>query len=119
MTINPYSESLFRTMKYRPEYPSGAFETLEHAQDWVDKFVDWYNTRHLHIAIRFVTPDDRHYGREEDILNNRRQVYKQARRRHPNRWSRRIPNWNPVRLVWLNPENKENIAQMHHLKRAA
>jgi transposase InsO family protein len=45
---NPYSESLFRTMKYRPEYPSNAFEDLAHAQLWVDGFVCWYNTCHLH-----------------------------------------------------------------------
>ena len=116
---NPYSESLFRTMKYRPEYPSDAFETLEHAQGWVDRFVDWYNTRHLHSAIRFVTPDDRHYGREEDILDNRRQVYEQARCRHPNRWSRHTRNWNSVPLVWLNPENAENAVQMDGFKEAA
>ena len=116
---NPYSESLFRTMKYRPEYPSGAFETLEHAQAWVDEFISWYNTRHLHSAIRFVTPDDRHYGHEEDILTNRRQVYEQARYRHPNRWSCHTRNWNPVRLVWLNPEDKDNAGQNHRLKEAA
>lgn len=82
---NPYSESLFRTMKYRPEYPSQPFESLDQAQMWVDEFVCWYNTRHLHSSIRFVTPDDRHYGREHDILANRQSVYKQARCRHPNR----------------------------------
>lgn len=116
---NPYSESLFRTMKYRPEYPSGAFETLAHAQSWVDQFVSWYNTCHLHSAIRFVTPDDRHYGREKDILANRRQVYEKARRRHPNRWSRHVRNWEPVRLVWLNPESKDKNLQEHCLKQAA
>ena len=116
---NPYSESLFRTMKYRPEYPAGAFETLEHAQDWVDQFVSWYNTCHLHSAIRFVKPDDRHYGREEDILANRRHVYEKARRRNPNRWSRHTRNWNPVRLVWLNPENKDKGHREHRLKKAA
>jgi transposase InsO family protein len=83
---NPYSESLFRTMKYRPEYPSAAFETLEQAQQWVDQFVNWYNTCHLHSSIRFVTPDDCHYGRQEATLENRRRVYEHAYRRHPNRW---------------------------------
>jgi transposase InsO family protein len=47
-------------MKYRPEYPSKPFESIEQAQAWVDAFVTWYNTDHLHSAIRFVTPDDRH-----------------------------------------------------------
>jgi putative transposase len=100
---NPYSEALFRTMKYRPEYPSKPFENLAHAQSWVDEFVGWYNTQHLHSGIRFVSPDDRHYGREQDILANRQFIYEQARRNHPNRWSRQTRNWNPVRFVWLNP----------------
>jgi putative transposase len=116
---NPYSEALFRTMKYRPEYPSGAFESLDHAQDWVDNFVRWYNTCHLHSAIRFVTPDDRHYGREEYILANRREVYEKARRRHPNRWSRQTRNWDPVRLVWLNPKHQDHVDQNHCIKEAA
>lgn len=77
-------------MKYRPEYPSKAFESLAHAQQWVDEFVCWYNTCHLDSAIRFVTPDDRHYGREHHILANRQFVYEQARRRHPKRWTRQI-----------------------------
>lgn len=115
---NPYSESLFRTMKYRPEYPSKAFENLAHAQNWVDEFVCWYNSCHLHSAIRFVTPDDRHYGREQQILANRKIVYERARNRHPNRWTRQSRNWNPVTLVRLNPA-KEHRAEQHHLKKAA
>ena len=115
---NPYSESLFRTMKYRPEYPSKPFESLSHAQAWVDEFVSWYNTRHLHSAIRFVSPDDRHYGREQGILANRQHIYEQARRRHPNRWSRQTRNWNPVLLVRLNPE-KDNDIKLHSFKMAA
>lgn len=116
---NPYSESLFRTMKYRPKYPSGPFDTIGQAQDWVDDFVRWYNTRHLHSAIRFVTPDDRHYGREEPILANRREVYEKARRRHPNRWSRRTRNWDPLRLVWLNPADKDQDDLNRCLREAA
>jgi len=116
---NPYSESLFRTMKYRPEYPSKPFEKIEQAQSWVDGFVFWYNTQHLHSSIRYVTPDDRHFGREEHILANRRKVYEKARSRNPNRWSKSIRNWNPVHRVWLNPENKDETSQMYHLEMAA
>jgi transposase InsO family protein len=116
---NAYSESLFRTMKYRPEYPSKPFESIDQAQSWVDGFVFWYNTQHLHSSIRFVTPDDRHYGREEHILSNRRKVYEKARSRNPNRWSKQIRNWNPVYRVWLNPEKKNEVSQMQHLKKAA
>ncbi|HHE73752.1 MAG TPA: IS3 family transposase, partial [Desulfobacteraceae bacterium] len=90
---NPYSESLFRTMKYRPEYPLKPFENIEQAQSWVDGFVFWYNTQHLHSSIRYVTPDDRHFSREEHILANRRKVYEKARNRNPNRWSKNIRNW--------------------------
>lgn len=116
---NPYSESLFRTMKYRPEYPAKPFENIEQAQSWVDGFVFWYNTQHLHSSICFITPDDRHFGREEHILNNRRNVYEKARRQNPNRWSKKIRNWNPVNQVWLNPEKLDEDSQMNHLKKAA
>ncbi len=116
---NPYSESLFRTMKYRPEYPSKPFENIEQAQSWVDGFVFWYNTRHLHSSIRYVTPDDRHFGCEGAILAHRRKVYKKARSRNPNRWSKGIRNWNPVHQVWLNPDKKDESSQMHCLKKAA
>ena len=116
---NPYSESLFRTMKYRPEYPSKPFENIEQAQSWVDGFVFWYNTQHLHSSIRYVTPDDRHFGREEHILASRRKVYEKAQSRNPNRWSKNIRNWNPVSMVRLNPEKKDETSQMHRLKKAA
>jgi putative transposase len=117
---NPYSESLFRTMKYRPQYPSKPFESIKHAQNWVDKFVSWYNTDHLHSSIRFVSPDDRHYGREQDILANRQLVYEKARQRNPNRWAGKTRNWSPVRLVWLNPEKQKDAAkQKHCYKKAA
>jgi hypothetical protein len=103
---NPYSEALFRTMKYRPGYPSHPFSSLAAAQSWVDGFADWYNSEHLHSGIRFVTPDDRHFGREEEILANRRNLYETARLKNPNRWSKNIRNWNPVETVYLNPEPK-------------
>jgi transposase InsO family protein len=104
---NPFSESLFRTLKYRPEYPFKPFASVEEAQRWVDTFVEWYNTEHLHSQIRFVTPDDRHFGRDEAILKKRRKVYEQARDRNPNRWSRQTRNWDSVAVVRLNPERKE------------
>jgi transposase InsO family protein len=101
---NPYSEALFRTVKYRPEYPSKPFASLEEARAWVAAFAHWYNTQHLHSSIRFVTPDDRHFGREGRILRKRRWVYEQARRLNPNRWSGQTRNWDPVEEVFLNPE---------------
>lgn len=101
---NPYSESLFRTMKYRPDYPSHPFANLAASQAWVDGFAAWYNTEHLHSCIRFVTPDDRHFGREKIILANRRALYENERLKNPHRWSQNTRNWNPVKAVYLNPE---------------
>jgi putative transposase len=114
---NPYSESLFRTMKYRPEYPSSCFESIEQAQQWVDGFVHWYNTEHLHSSIRFVTPDDRHYGREDQLLSNRHRVYEEAKKRMPDRWSGKTRNWLPEKVVRLNPEKLTTLTTA--LKKAA
>ncbi|WNG37967.1 transposase family protein [Archangium violaceum] len=82
---NPFSESLFRTLKYRPSFPDKPFSSLEEARSWVVSFVGWYNSLHRHSAIRFVTPDDRHLGREAQLLARRHHVYQRARHRHPER----------------------------------
>lgn len=103
---NPYAEAIFRTLKYAPEYPNRPFASLEEAQRWVEEFVRWYNTRHLHSAIRFVTPDQRHFAQEEAILANRQRVYEEARRLNPERWSGSVRDWTPVGEVRLNPERQ-------------
>ena len=108
---NPYSEALFRTLKYRPNFPSRPFADLAAARAWLEQFADWYNTRHLHSAINFVTPDDRHFGRHQGILARRRSVYAAARRRHPERWSGVTRSWNPVRVVCLNPKRSDSKAK--------
>ena len=104
---NPYSEALFRTLKYRPEYPSKPFATLEQARQWVAAFVVWYNTCHLHSAIRYVTPDDRHSGREAEVLARRQATYEKAQLRHPERWSGPVRDWSPVGAVYLNENTGE------------
>lgn len=106
---NPYSEALFRTMKFRPDYPSKPFSSVEEARAWVAAFVAWYNTVHLHSAIRFVTPDDRHSGRDLLLLERRRQVYERARRRHPERWSGATRSWEHIEVVQLNPQADSSI----------
>jgi len=105
---NPYSEALFRTVKYRPEYPSKAFESLEHARSWVKSFTRWYNTEHLHSGINFVTPESRHRGDDLEILKQREQVYQRARSATPSRWSGACRDWNPAGAVVLNGPNLEN-----------
>ena len=102
---NPYSESLFRTVKYRPWYPQRPFASVLAAREWVERFVQWYNHEHRHGAIRFVTPHERHVGRDQEILAERATVYAAARRRHPERWSTKTRNWTPIGSVWLNPPN--------------
>jgi putative transposase len=107
---NPYSEALFRTLKHTPAYPRLPFARLEAARRWVASFVAWYNGEHRHSAIRFVTPDQRHFGLEQDILAQRHEVYLHARRRHPERWSGQTRNWDPIGLVVLNPEPEKREA---------
>jgi transposase InsO family protein len=104
---NPYSESLFRTAKYRPDYPSRPFTSAEEACLWVASFLDWYNHRHRHSGIKFVTPQQRHSGQAVEICRHRTLVYKQARQRHPRRWSRSIRCWQQPEVVWINPPPPE------------
>jgi transposase InsO family protein len=82
---NPYSESLFRTLKYTPGYPSKPFENIQAARQWVHGFVQWYNDEHRHSAIRYVTPSQRHRGEDNDLLEQRRAVYERARQKNPQR----------------------------------
>lgn len=100
---NPFSESLFKTVKYCPQYPSRPFRTIEEAQSWATKFTSWYNEEHLHSGIRFVTPGSRHRGDDLKILASRRVVYETARQNNPERWSKETRNWNRIEKVSLNP----------------
>ena len=101
---NPYSESLFRTLKYRPTYPSQSFASLSEARQWVTDFVHWYNHEHRHSAIGFVTPGQRHTGLNATLLRNRTIVYEAAKRRCPQRWTGATRNWQPIQVVHLNPD---------------
>jgi len=108
---NPYSESLFKTLKYRPSYPDRAFSSIDQARQWVSRFVRWYNTEHLHSAIRFVTPGSRHLGKDPAILAKRVTVYEKAKRLNPQRWSGPTRNWSPITEVFLNPKNHKSEIQ--------
>ena len=105
---NPYSESLFRTLKYRPGYPRNPFLDIHAARAWVAGFVNWYNLEHRHSALKFVTPHQRHEGLDIEILSNRKRVYEEAKQRNKGRWSGKIRDWEPPGAVHLNPP-KHNV----------
>jgi putative transposase len=71
---NPYSESLFRTVKYCPRWPSEGFKSLDNAREWVKGFVSWYNTEHRHSRIKFVTPNQRHERLDAAILEKLKEL---------------------------------------------
>ena len=98
-------KAVAETAALLPSYPDRPFVTLDDARRWVATFVAWYNDDHQHSGIRFVTPSERHDGRETAILAHRHSVYLAARDRHPGRWARHTRNWNPITTVRLNPEH--------------
>lgn len=112
---NAYAESLFRTCKYRPNYPNKPFDSVEDAREWTRKFAQWYNHEHKHSALKFVTPAQRHDGHAAAILRRREQVYAAAKQRRPERWSGATRDWKLKDEVWLNPER----VQPETLKQAA
>lgn len=99
---NAFSESLFRIMKYRPDFPDKPFDTVEEARLWVVNFVLWYNEKHHHSGIKFVSPGQRHRGEDIDILAKRKSVYETAKCQRPERWSGRTRNWQHIKKVSLN-----------------
>lgn len=101
---NAYAEALFRTAKYRPEFPAKGFADLEAARTWAAGFVHWYNVEHRHSGIRYVSPAQRHAGDDHAILAARHALYRNARALNPARWSGDTRNWSPVGAVTLNPE---------------
>ena len=108
---NAYAESLFRTAKYRPEFPVKGFATLEAARRWGAAFVHWYNVEHKHSGIRYVSPQQRHVGEDHAILGARHALYAAAKERHPARWSGNTRNWQPIGAVTLNPERDSIILE--------
>jgi transposase InsO family protein len=108
---NAYAESLFRTAKYRPEFPAKGFETLEAARAWGAAFVHWYNVEHKHSGIRYVSPQQRHAGDDHAILRARHALYTAAKGLNPARWSGGTRNWQPMGPVTLNPERDSVISE--------
>jgi len=117
---NPFSEALFRTVKYRPDYPNRPFASNEEACEWVGAFVHWYNHQHRHSGIKFVTPHQRHSGTATAICQQRADVYEKARQAHPRRWSRSTRCWRQPEEVWINKptEEPDPILALHLIEAA-
>ena len=99
---NPYSESQFRTMKYRPEFPD-RFGCIQDSRAFCQRFFRWYNQEHRHSGLGLLTPAMVHYGQAENILRQRQEVLDVAYQRHPERFVRSAPK--PPALpseVWIN-----------------
>lgn len=107
-----YAEALFRTAKYRPEFPTKGFADLDQARTWAAGFVHWYNLEHRHSGIRYVSPAQRHAGEDQAILAARHALYTEARERNPARWSCHTRDWSPIGAVALNPE-RDSVAKTH------
>lgn len=107
---NSFIESLFRTAKYRPQFPASGFADLSEARRWVSEFVSWYNHAHRHSGIRYVSPAQRHAGLDRDLLAARHELYVKARAANPRRWSKHTRNWQPIDAVTLNPERDALIS---------
>jgi transposase InsO family protein len=100
---NPFSEALFKTLKYQPDFPARPFDSLATARQWVCGFAHWYNEEHHHSALKFVTPAQRHRGDDARLLTDRHLLYEAAKQKHPERWSGSTRNWVPEKIVSLNP----------------
>lgn len=103
---NPYSESLFKTVKYHHSWPKEGFNSLSATRDWANEFVHWYNNEHQHSQIKYITPNERHEGKDRSILFQRKKVILAAKAAHPERWSGDIQNLKPVGNITLNPEKE-------------
>ena len=103
---NPFSESQFKTLKYRPEFPD-RFGSLQHAREFCQTFFPWYNAEHHHSGIGLLTPEVVHYHRAEQVRESRQQTLDAAYAAHPERFVRKPPQ--PPALpteVWINPPPK-------------
>lgn len=104
---NPYSEALFKTLKYNPTYPEKPFVNITQARQWVSEFVDWYNNKHRHSALKYVSPQQRHTQQDINLLDLREKLYQKAKNANPSRWSGNTRNWQHQGTVYLNKVNEQ------------
>jgi len=101
-TDNPFSEAQFKTLKYRPQFPS-RFGSLQHARSFCRPFFNWYNAEHRHSGLAMLTPRDVHFGLVEQRLAKRTAVLAAAYAAHPERFPRGVPTPGiPSQAVWIN-----------------
>jgi putative transposase len=100
---NPFSESQFKTLKYRPDFPQ-RFSSIEEARSFCQSFFAWYNQQHYHTGISLLTPHMVHHGLAEKVMEARRNVLSEVYRLHPERFVNGPPQINPLpKGVWINP----------------
>lgn len=111
---NPFSESQFKTLKYRPEFPK-RFGCIEDARYFCRTFFDWYNNEHRHSGIGLFTPEAVHHGRARKMRMQRENVLREAYTAHPERFVRKIPEPDPLpTAVWINPPQHERDGEKRH-----
>jgi putative transposase len=114
---NPYSESQFRTLKYRPDFPD-RFGCIQDSRAFCQQFFRWYNEQHRHSALGLLTPAMVHFGQAESVLAGRQAVLDAAYQAHPDRFVRRPPKPLPLPSeVWINrpvetgPKSEEEVSK--------
>lgn len=106
---NPFSESQFKTLKYRPDFPD-RFGSLEHGRQFLRSFFDWYNTQHYHSGIAWLTPASVHFSHAQTVLQKRQAVLQAAYTRHTDRFVGGPPLVKPLpAAVWINPPVAEDL----------
>lgn len=108
---NPYSEAAFKTLKYRPEFPS-RFGSIEDARQFCRDFFTWYNEEHRHTGIALLTPKDVHYGTAQEVLDKRNLVLADAYGKNPSRFKGKLPSAGRVpEAAWINKPKDDEISK--------
>ncbi|MBI2710062.1 MAG: IS3 family transposase [Actinobacteria bacterium] len=98
---NPFIESHFKTLKYRPDYPD-RFDSINHARSWCRRFVHWYNEVHYHSGIGYLRPADLHDGNHTAIVEHRQTTLDAAAAAHPERFTKRPTPAKIPTKAWIN-----------------
>jgi putative transposase len=112
---NPFMESTYKTLKYRPEFPE-RFQSRDSATDFCRGFFGWYNNQHHHSGISMLTPSDVHHSRGEEVLRRRQETLTRAFKEHPERFVKGVPTVAQVpQEVWINKPVSQDRTQTSRL----